>query len=114
MAIDTSAALVEVLRKHRLLEPAALEECAKLQAKHPDPKALARELVTRKRLTPYQINQIFQGRGQELLFGSYILLERLGEGGMGQVFKARNWKMDRTVALKVIRKDKLKHPEAVR
>lgn len=114
MAIETNAALVQAIRQHRLLESAALEECTRLQAQFPNPKALARELVTRKWLTPYQVNQLFQGRGQELLFGSYILLERLGEGGMGQVFKARNWKMDRIVALKMIRKDKLKHPEAVR
>ena len=47
------------------------------------------------------------GRGEELLLGSYVLLERLGEGGMGEVFKARNWKLGQTVALKLISKARM-------
>ncbi|MBL8799733.1 MAG: protein kinase, partial [Planctomycetia bacterium] len=64
--------------------------------------------------TPYQVNQLFQGKGRELLLGSYVLLERLGEGGMGQVFKARHQKMGRIIALKLIRKDRLANPVALR
>jgi serine/threonine protein kinase len=45
--------------------------------------------------------------------GQYELLEKLGEGGMGQVFKARHRLMDRVVALKVIHKQLLEHPGAV-
>ena len=33
---------------------------------------------------------------------------------MGQVFKARNWKLNTVVALKLIRKDRLDNPDAVR
>ncbi len=42
------------------------------------------------------------------------MLERLGEGGMGQVFKARHLLMKRLVAVKLIRKERLAQPEAVR
>jgi tRNA A-37 threonylcarbamoyl transferase component Bud32 len=46
--------------------------------------------------------------------GQYQLLEALGAGGMGQVFKARHPLMDRTVALKVLHPRYLRHPAAVR
>jgi serine/threonine protein kinase len=45
--------------------------------------------------------------------GQYDLLEKLGEGGMGQVFKARHRLMNRVVALKVIHRKHLDHPGAV-
>ncbi|MGI9516334.1 MAG: serine/threonine-protein kinase [Pirellulaceae bacterium] len=44
----------------------------------------------------------------------YELLAELGEGGMGQVFKARHKMMKRTVALKTIRAELINHPEAVK
>src|SRR5262249_61351824 len=100
---------------NRLLTPAQLSEATlELQTRFPEPRALARELVQRGWLTPFQINQLFQGRSSALLLGPYLLLERLGEGGMGQVFKARHQLMNRLVALKLIRKERLAAPEAGR
>jgi serine/threonine protein kinase len=46
--------------------------------------------------------------------GPYILLERLGEGGAGRVYKARHQKMDRVAAVKVIRSELLVDHEMVR
>jgi WD40 repeat protein/tRNA A-37 threonylcarbamoyl transferase component Bud32 len=115
MPLDTLTGFAEALRHARLLEPDQLEAVAgDLRTRFPEPKALAAELLRRGWLTAYQANLLLQGRGRELLLGSYVLLERLGEGGMGQVFKARNWKLGKIVALKIIRKERLANADAVR
>jgi len=41
----------------------------------------------------------------------YEILELLGEGGMGAVYKAADLEVDRIVALKVIRPEMASHPE---
>jgi serine/threonine-protein kinase len=107
-------AFLDCLRETRLLEATQLDEAGKSPlARGDDPAPLARDLVQRQWLTPFQVNQVLQGRGKELVLGPYQLLDRLGEGGMGQVYKACHATMKRTVALKIIRKDRLANPQAV-
>jgi urea transport system substrate-binding protein len=79
-----------------------------------DVRRLADVLVQRGWLSSYQAEQIRKGLGKELLLGSYVLVEPLGEGGMGTVFKARHRSLGRLVAIKIIRKDLLTNPNAVR
>ncbi len=114
MAVASAADLVAALRQHHLLEPGQLAELDGLIPVFPDPRVLAGELIKRNWLTAYQANQLLTGHAQELLLGSYVLRERLGEGGMGAVFKARNWKMGTIVALKLIRKERLTNPDSIR
>src|SRR5262245_4659442 len=88
MGYATAADLLAELRALRLLEPSQLDQAARIDAPAADPKALASQLVERRWLTPLQASVLLQGRGTELVLGSYVILARLGEGGMGQVFKA--------------------------
>jgi serine/threonine-protein kinase len=118
MAIDSVPLFVDALRQSRLLDAAQQGEVDQLRVRFTDPRALARELIQRGWLTPYQVNQLMQGHGQELVLGTsggatYRVLERIGAGGMGQVFKAKHSALDKLVALKVIRREHLAKPDAV-
>ncbi|MBY0526437.1 MAG: serine/threonine protein kinase [Gemmataceae bacterium] len=114
MTISTTANLVDLLRQARLLDPPQMDEVTRdLQVRLPQPRPLAQELMKRGWVTPYQINQLFMGKANELALGPYIILERLGEGGVGYVFKARHQHMGRFVAVKVIRKDLVTDTEVV-
>src|SRR5437899_450076 len=44
----------------------------------------------------------------------YEILQLLGQGGMGAVYKARDVELERTVAVKLIRPDLASHPEILR
>jgi formylglycine-generating enzyme required for sulfatase activity/tRNA A-37 threonylcarbamoyl transferase component Bud32 len=115
MSIASAAELVAVLRQLQLLKPALLDELArKVESRNIDPKALAQQLVERGLLTPFQCKHLLQGTGPNLVLGPYVLMDRIGAGGMGQVFKARHQKLHRIVAVKVIHKDRIDNPQAVK
>jgi serine/threonine-protein kinase len=114
MSTQSVPSLLDVLRRHQLLDAASLAELDRLAPRFFDAESLAADLIKRGWLTPYQVNQLMKGKGQELVLGSYIILEQLGEGGMGQVLKARHRNMGRIVALKIIREERLKRPDALR
>jgi serine/threonine-protein kinase len=112
MSMPAAAELFEDLRRLQLLEPSQLDELQRtLLERFADPKALAAEMLRRGWLTAYQVNRIVQGRARELVLGPHVLLDRLGEGGMGVVYRARHHKLDRICALKLIRNVALAGPE---
>lgn len=68
-----------------------------------DPILLARAMVAEGLLTAYQAEQILLGRSKGFWLGQYRILDRLGHGAMGTVFKAVHTGMGRIVALKVLK-----------
>lgn len=70
---------------------------------HPkDAQELAKELVRKKKLTRFQAEEAYKGKAASLVLGNYVLIERIGAGGMGQVFRARHRRMNRLVAVKLL------------
>lgn len=59
-------------------------------------------LVSSGLLTEYQAAEMAAGRGQGLVVGGYRVLERLGQGGMSQVFLAEHGLLGKRVAVKVL------------
>lgn len=96
------------------------EELATFEQQHCAPSAgppqahlLAHALVEAGRLTKYQASAIYQERPEGLVLGEYTVLEKIGSGGMGHVYKAVHARMGRQAAIKVLPSKALSSPGAV-
>ncbi|HEY2253279.1 MAG TPA: serine/threonine-protein kinase [Planctomycetaceae bacterium] len=67
-----------------------------------DAKDLARDLVRQNKLTRFQAEALYHGISKGMVLGNYVLLDKIGAGGMGMVFKAEHRRMKRLVAVKVL------------
>jgi serine/threonine protein kinase len=65
-------------------------------------EVIARELVRAGVLTRYQAAAVYQNKTRGLFIGRYLVLDKIGMGGMGMVFKARHRDHNVVVALKVL------------
>lgn len=81
----------------------SLERWAQVAAQTADgsDEAIARWLIRSGELTPYQCAQLRGGR-TKLNLGPYLITDWIGQGGMGQVFKAVHKVMGRQCAVKVL------------
>jgi eukaryotic-like serine/threonine-protein kinase len=108
-------ALIAALRESRVLSDEQLRRIDAAEVgEFPHPRDVLKDLAARGWLTRYQAKQIQRGLGAELLVGPYLLLERLGEGGMSHVFKALHQPMHRIVALKIVKPNLAADPNGLK
>jgi eukaryotic-like serine/threonine-protein kinase len=67
-----------------------------------DAREMAKALASWKLLTKFQAKMLMRGRNSGFYLGPYKILDQLGQGGMGRVYKANHQTMNRVVALKVL------------
>lgn len=99
--------LIDRLRKSKLVPADRLEGfLAALQTAGgaATPDALLQRLVAAGLITQFHSNKLAAGKykGFQLSEDRYLILDQLGQGGMGQVFLAEHTQMRRLVALKVL------------
>ncbi|MCU0977770.1 MAG: serine/threonine protein kinase [Pirellulaceae bacterium] len=103
-AAGTLDHFLTLLHKSRLLTEAAFAaartQVRGVQATTAEQAADA--LVAQGVLTKYQANRLLEGRRRGLFIDDYKIIELLGCGGMGYLYRAQELKTDWEVALKVL------------
>src|SRR5262249_23454900 len=111
MQISTVEALIRTLHDSNLFAPEQLLAVVRELAQYEQNlQAVLKHLVERKHLTMYQLRKVVHGKTDELFLGPYTIVDKLGEGGMGRVYRARHVRVGREVALKIIRPNLLSNP----
>jgi len=116
MPAPTSASeFVDLVLKSGVVEESRVREFLKKLAETgggipPDPARLAGLMVHEGLLTYFQAEQILQGKYKRFTIGKYKVLEKIGSGGMGQVFLCEHILMRRKVAIKVLPTTKAQDP----
>jgi len=112
---DTKSVLQQAAVASNLLTREELDEALRLLAKDKSSDSsderLAAKLVELGRVNRWQAEQLRLGITKFNL-GDYHLIDSIGQGGMGQVFKAEHAMMGRIVAVKVLPRSK-STPDAV-
>ncbi len=104
--------IVKQLEDSGILAGDTLNDFIPPKASPKDAQELLRDLIRQRKLTKFQAEQVLQGKGKSLLLGNYLLLEKIGQGGMGAVFKAEHRRMKRIVAVKMLSATMLNNPAA--
>jgi serine/threonine protein kinase len=109
--------MLDFLSANRMLSPDELSLLraawtgSKLDA---DAGEFARLLVEAGKLTKYQAAAAYMNQARSVAVGEYLLLDRIGGGGVGTVYKARRHDGDSPVALKVLNSASARWKDAVK
>lgn len=93
------------LRRSNLLDRGQLDQVVgEFLEKNPraEPPALAQYLVAEKILTQFQADRVLQGKTQGFVLGPFTLMDILGSGSMGTVYKALSKNDQEWYAVKVL------------
>jgi tRNA A-37 threonylcarbamoyl transferase component Bud32 len=109
--------LLQLIRKSGMVEDQELNAyLARRQSGRglpTDAREAADGMVRDGLLTYFQVEQFLLGKWRGFTIGKYKLLERVGVGGMGQVFLCEHTFMKRRVAIKVLPPAKAEQPAAL-
>jgi serine/threonine-protein kinase len=90
------------LQRSSLLSSPELEALRGRMPRTERGRVIARALVEWGLLTKFQAELLLAGRTSGFILGQYRILDEIGQGGMGRVFKAIHQTMNRVVALKIL------------
>ncbi len=119
----TVEALCTALSRHRVLPADQIRslyhewsssagKASELKSCSDEPDAFRDWLIAHDHVTAFQFQLISRGFADQLYFGAYKILERIGQGRMAGVYKAVNPEGE-LVALKVLPPSKASNPRAV-
>ena len=93
------------LRRSNLIDRGQLDQViGEFLSKHPgaEPPALAEFLVSQNVLTAFQADRLLQGKTQGFVLGPFTLMDSLGVGSMGTVYKSLSKTDNKWYAVKVL------------
>jgi serine/threonine protein kinase len=103
-----TSGVMTVSQVRTFLDGLAFEERPK------DGARLAYQLVGHGAITLYQAKAIYHGKQDLLRLQHYLILDKVGQGATGGVFRARHGLLNRVVALKVLSPEVTRSREAVK
>jgi serine/threonine protein kinase len=106
MSISVEQATDSILRTGLLDDSELSTACEEIaeQGHSFDGENLLEHLTRTGQLTAFQARKVAAGNSAELVLGNYVILNQIGQGGMGVVYKAMHRRMKRLVAIKIIKK----------
>lgn len=118
MSVPTSVEeLLQLIRKSGMIDESKLSNYVQRREftrnVPPDVRDFAEEMVRDGVMTYFQSEQFLLGKWRGFTIGKYKLLERVGVGGMGQVFLCEHMFMKKRVAIKVLPPAKAEQPAAL-